>query len=153
MGILNGYVSDWVLWLILLVIFLVIEIATLGLTTIWFAGGALVACIASLCNLSMPIQIALFVIISVVLLIFTRPVATRYFNRNRVRTNADSLIGQTGVVLEQIDNINGRGTIRINGQEWTARSADDSLTIEKGQQVEILEIRGVKLIVKQKMEG
>jgi membrane protein implicated in regulation of membrane protease activity len=140
------------MWLILLVIFLVIEIATLGLTTIWFAGGALVACIASLFQLPMPVQIALFVIISVVLLIFTRPIAARYFNRDRVRTNADSLIGQTGIVLEQIDNIGGHGTIRINGQEWTARSADDTLVIEKEQQVEVLEIQGVKLIVKQKME-
>jgi membrane protein implicated in regulation of membrane protease activity len=153
MEIFNVYVSDWVLWLILLVIFLVIEIATLGLTTIWFAGGALVACIASLCQLSLPVQSVLFVIVSVVLLIFTRPVATRFFNRDRVRTNADSLIGQNGIVTEQIDNIVGHGIVCVNGQEWTARSADDSLTIEKGQQVEILEIRGVKLIVKQKMEG
>ena len=138
-------------WLVIVVVMAVIEIITLGLTTIWFAGGALVAFIASLFGAGLPIQIALFIIVSFLLLAFTRPFAVRFVNKDRVRTNAESLIGKEAVVLEDINNLKAEGMAGVNGQEWTARSADDTV-IEKDTVVEIVDIKGVKLIVKAKKE-
>lgn len=133
-------------WLILLCLFLLIEIATLGLTTIWFAGGALVAFIAALLGANLAVQIALFFIVALVLLIFTRPVAVRYFNKQRVATNSESLIGAEAKVTETIDNLNNEGTIVVNGLEWTARSAGNDIILA-GSAVRIVKIIGVKAIV------
>lgn len=139
-------------WLILFIVLIVIEIITLDLTTIWFAGGALVAFISSVAGVPNVVQFILFAGVSLVLLLFTRPMAVRFMNNSRTKTNADSLIGQTGVVTETIHNISGEGHIIINGMEWMARSEEDDVVIEKDQEVEILEISGAKLIVKKKKE-
>lgn len=138
-----------IIWLAILVVMVIIEIITLGLTTIWFAGGALVAFVASLLGAGLPVQIVLFVVVSFLLLLGTRPFAMKYFNKDRVKTNAESLIGTCGIVLEEIDNLHASGTVQVNGQEWSARSVDDS-PISKGKEVQIEEISGVKLIVKEK---
>lgn len=140
---------DGIVWLAILIIMVVIEIITLGLTTIWFAGGALIAFIASLLGAGIPLQVTLFVMISLVLLAGTRPLALKYFNRGRYRTNADSLLGEEAIVLQAIDNLHAKGLVQIRGQEWTARSADDVL-ISEGAKVLVKEISGVKLIVKEK---
>ncbi|MCD8398580.1 MAG: NfeD family protein [Lachnospiraceae bacterium] len=137
------------LWLAALVLFLAIEAITLGLTTIWFAGGALVAFVLAILQMSLGVQVAAFCAVSVLLLIFTRPAAARWLNRDRVRTNAQSLVGETAVVTERIDNLAGSGQVQVHGQYWTARSADQSLVIEKEKNVKIEEISGVKLIVKE----
>jgi len=139
-------------WLILFVILIVIEIVTLGLTTIWFAGGALVAFVASVLGAPLWVQIVLFFLVSVLLLFVTRPLALKYLNTNRTKTNVESLIGKTGVVTTDINNLQGEGSVTINGQEWTARTAKDEETIKKDQLVEIRAISGVKLIVEQKRE-
>lgn len=139
-------------WLILFIILLVIEIATLGLTTIWFAAGALVAFIAAVLGAGVGTQIILFFLASILLLFFTRPIAIKYLNKTRTKTNAESLVGKTAVVTESINNLNGVGTAVINGQEWTARTPSDEVTIEKDKRVTILEISGVKLIVEEKKE-
>lgn len=136
------------IWLGILILMVMIEIVTLGLTTIWFAGGALVAFVASLLGAGVPLQITLFIVVSVLLLIGTRPFAVKYFNRERVKTNAESLIGEIGIVLSDIDNLRATGAVQVNGQEWTARSKDNVL-IEKGREVRIEEISGVKLMVKE----
>lgn len=138
-----------VVWLAILVVLLIIEAITLGLTTIWFAGGALLAFAAAIAGLELLLQIAVFCIVSVLLLVVTRPVAVRYMNRDRVRTNAESLIGATAVVTETIDNLAGKGQAQVKGQDWTARAADDGCTIESGRTVRIKEIKGVKLIVEE----
>lgn len=140
---------EGIVWLAILIIMVVIEIVTLGLTTIWFAGGALVAFIASLLGAGLPIQVVLFILVSLLLLLGTRPLAVKYFNKDRVKTNAESLIGTVGIVMQEIDNLHAQGMVQVNGQEWTARSTDDTV-IEKGKEVLIEEIRGVKLIVKEK---
>ena len=140
------------IWLGILAVLLVIEAITAGLTTIWFAGGALIAAIASYVGAGVMAQILLFLCISLVLLIFTRPVAMKYFNKETIQTNANSLIGKTAVVIQDIDNLAQTGRVRINDIEWTARTADDSQKIGKGAVVLIEEIRGVKLIVKQNKE-
>ena len=98
-------------------------------------------------------QITLFLIVSVVLLLFTRPIAMKYFNKDRIRTNAESLIGRQAVVTEEIDNLPATGSVSINGQEWTARCVMDGIKIPKGTVVIIRAISGVKLIVEERREG
>ena len=136
-------------WLGAAAIFVVIEIITMGLTTIWFAGGALVGCSDS-AAFSLPLwsQIIAFVIVSVILLILTRPWALKYLNSRTVRTNADSLIGQTALVTQDIDNLNAKGQVKVKGQIWTARSISDDVQLHEGQKVMIESISGVKVIVK-----
>ncbi len=136
-------------WLLFLVALLIVEAATMGLTTIWFAGGALVACILAVAGTSLLTQVIVFCAVSLLLLIFTRPLARRWMERGRTRTNAESLIGETGVVTERIDNLASTGQVQVHGQFWTARSADDQQKIEKDQKVLIEQISGVKLIVKE----
>ena len=140
---------EGIFWLIVLVVMTVIEIITLGLTTVWFAGGALAAFIASLLGANIVVQVILFVVVSVLLLALTRPLAVEYLNKDRIRTNAESLIGKTAVVKQEIDNLNAQGQVSVDGQEWTARSVEEQV-ITKNVQVEIVEINGVKLMVRQK---
>ncbi|EOS26892.1 hypothetical protein C806_00484 [Lachnospiraceae bacterium 3-1] len=140
---------DGIFWLIVIVVMAIIEIITLGLTTIWFAGGALIAFIASLLGVNLLVQSILFVVISVILLAVTRPLAVEFFNTNRTKTNAESLIGKTAVVLQEIDNLRAKGMVSVDGQEWSARSVQDKI-IPNETQVEIVEISGVKLLVKEK---
>ncbi len=135
------------IWLAVFVVMVVIEIATLGLTTIWFAGGALVALIISLFNPPVAVQIAVFIVVSVVLLIFTRPIAAKHFNKKMVATNVDSVPGEIGIVSVNIDNIAATGTVMIKGMEWTARTESDDVKIEKGAKVKVLRVEGVKVIV------
>ena len=104
---------DAILWLAAVVVLLVIEIATLGLTTIWFAGGALIAGIAAVAGAGRVVQFVLFLIVSLILLIFTRPIAMRYLNTNRTRTNAESLIGKEAVVTQTIDILRLMASMRV----------------------------------------
>lgn len=136
-----------IIWTVLLVVLVAIEVATMGLTTIWFAAGALAATIAAACNAPLFIQIALFLIVSVLMLVFTRPVAVKYFNKDRVRTNVESLVGQKGIVTGEINNLKGCGQVTLNGMEWTARSVLQGCVIPEGSVVVVKEIHGVKLIV------
>ena len=142
---------EGVFWLFIVVVMAVIEIITLGLTTIWFAGGALVAFVASLLGANLAVQVALFVVVSVGLLALTRPLAVKFLNKGRESTNAESLIGTKAVVKQEIDNLNARGQVSVNGQEWTARSLEDKV-IKEGKTVEIAEISGVKLMVRETVE-
>lgn len=140
--------AESVFWLGLMIVLLVIELATMGLTTIWFAGGSLAAFIASMASAQLWLQIILFFGVSILLLIFTRPFAVHYINKNPARTNADSLIGKTGIVTEEISNLESQGQVQIQGQIWTARSAKEEVTMKPGEKVVVEEIRGVKLIVR-----
>ncbi len=134
-------------WLIALVVFLIIEIITLGLTTIWFAGGALVAFVASLVGAPVVVQIVLFFVVSLVLLLFTRPVVQKRLNDSREKTNVNSMVGKEGRVIEAIDNFSESGRIIVNGMEWTARAAQDEIKIPVDTKVTIQEIQGVKALV------
>lgn len=139
-------------WLIALAIFIVIEIITLGLTTIWFAGGALVAFIASIFGVDLLVQVIIFAAVSVILLYFTRPIAVKYVNNKTVKTNYESLIGQEARVLTTIDNFHSEGSADLNGQEWSARAKNDKEIIEPNTKVTVVDIVGVKLIVEVKKE-
>ena len=140
------------MWLIVLAVFLVIEAITVGLTTIWFAGGALAAFLLSLFHVSLEIQLLGFVIVSFVLLIFTRPFALKCLSGRVTRTNADSLIGSEVRVTEEINNQKGTGTVLAGGQEWTARSQDEETCYPPDTMVVVQSIQGVKLIVSRHKE-
>ncbi len=139
--------TNSIAWLILLAVLLIIEIITLGLTTIWFAGGALIAFIVSLFYDNLLLEIILFAAVSLLLLYFTRPYVIKYFNPKRIKTNYEGLIGKIALVTIAIDNLYAQGQVIVDGQEWSARSSDGS-KIEAGAKVTIQEISGVKLIVK-----
>ncbi len=140
--------SNWIMiWLVLLVIFLVIEMLTMGLATIWCAAGAVAALICALLGLHPGVQIAVFAVISGVLLLFTRPIAVKFFNRNRVRTNVESMIGKQGIVLTEIDNLAGTGQVQVDGMEWMSRNYIDDGLIEPGEVVIVRAVSGVKLMV------
>lgn len=137
-------------WLVLFVILLVIEIFTMGLTTIWFAGGALAALAAGVLGFGTVVQVLVFAVVSILLLIVTRPLAVRYFNQERQKTNAELLIGQQALVLEEIDTLKSVGRVEIKGQEWSAKTDDPDGKIEKNAVVVVDGIQGVKLIVRKK---
>ena len=139
---------ETIFWLILFVVLLVIEIFTMGLTTVWFAGGALVAFVLAFVGFDLPVQIIVFLLVSILLLVLTRPIAIKFFNQERQKTNADRLIGQRAVVIETIDTLHGTGRVEVNGMEWSAKVEDVTAVIETGAVVSIEGIQGVKLIVK-----
>lgn len=142
---------DAIYWLIFFIVLLVIEIITLGLTTIWFAGGALAAFVLSLMEVPLVVQWAVFCAVSLILLFATRPWAVRYFNgQKKEKTNVDSLIGKTAIVTSTISNLEGKGEVYVNGLTWTARAGEDSLVIEEDTHVTIVAVQGVKLIVEVK---
>ncbi len=138
---------DYIVWLIVFVVFAAVELSTMGLTCIWFSVGALAACIASLITDNWIIQMIVFIVVTILVLIFLRPIAIKYINNKAEKTNVDSIIGKTGKVITEIDNINAAGMISLNGVEWTARSVDNN-NIEKGALVEVVSVEGVKVIVK-----
>ena len=140
-----------IVWLIILALCLLVEIATLGLVTIWFAGGALVTFFVAMVTDSLLIQVVVFLVVSLLLLFFTRPFAKKFYNSKRTKTNVDSIIGEQCKVTETIDNFNGTGTVLLNGLEWTARSKDETV-IEAGVRVKVCAVDGVKVIVEKVTE-
>ncbi len=135
-------------WLIALVVFLVIEIVTLGLATIWFAAGALAAFAASMLNAPFGVQLVIFFTVSFLLLIFTRPLVQKRLNESRMKTNVNSMVGREGKVIEAIDNFNETGKVLINGMEWTARSVTEGAQIPVGSKVVVEKVQGVKVLVR-----
>lgn len=139
-------------WIIIFIVLLIIEIATLGLTTVWFAAGALAAFLAGILGAGLAVQIVLFLVVSIVLLVLTRPVALKYFNNKRQSTNVESMIGRQGVVLETIDTIKSQGLVEVDGETWSARTDEPEGVIPKDTVVSVEGVQGVKLIVKEKEE-
>ncbi|MDD3185562.1 MAG: NfeD family protein [Anaerostipes sp.] len=139
-----------VYWLIAVAVFLLIEIATLGLTSIWFAGGAIAAAILAGVGAPFYAQVILWILVSLSLFLVTRPIAQKYFNGKTEKTNAESLIGETAIVKETIENVQGKGIVFINGMDWSAKSTEIDVVISEGTEVIVEEIRGVNLIVKEK---
>ncbi len=133
-------------WLILFVVLIILELCTVNLTTIWFAFGALLAYVVSLFTDNVMIQTTVFLAVSVITLILTRPIVKKYLLTKPSRTNADMLIGKIGVVTKEITKTD-IGEVKIDGKYWSAK-ADKK--IKEGSKVEILAIEGVKLIVLEK---
>ena len=136
-------------WLIAAGVLIVLEMITLGLTSIWFAGGCLAGFFMALLGANIIVQSICALVVSIVLLVFTRPGAEKYFNHSRTKTNVDGLVGMTGRVLEEIDNKNERGKILLNGMEWTARGETDVI-IPIDAEVVVREIKGAHAVVTEK---
>ena len=134
------------IWLAGLVLFGIVEAATAGLTVIWFALGSLAALAATALGAQLWLQVTVFLVVSLVSLAVTRPLAQRYINQNKVATNADRCLGQTARVTETIDNMAARGAVYLDGKTWSARSEGEG-TIPAGTLVTVLRMEGVKLIV------
>ena len=136
---------SWV-WLVAAVLFGIVEALTAGLVSIWFVAGAAAALIGALLGAGTPIQAALFLAVSAAALAATRPLVRCFAKDGTVATNADRVLGQTGKVTEDIDNVSSTGAVYVDGKTWTARSADGSV-IPAGAAVQVLRMEGVKLFV------
>ena len=134
-------------WLGIIILLLIIEAVTVGLTTIWFAAGALVALIAGVLGLGVIGQIFLFLAVSLLLLFFTRPLVVKYMNPHKVRTNYEGAVDKTVKITERVDNINGMGKAILNGQEWTVRMQEEYNGLAEGELAKVVAVEGVKLIL------
>ena len=135
-----------ILWLGLMVLFLVIEAATVTMVSLWFAGGALAALIIAVLEGSFALQIIAFALVSTVMLALLRPIARKHFTPKLTRTNVDSIIGTEGYVTGDIDNVAATGTVKLGAMEWTARSVTGE-KISTGTLVKVEKIEGVKAFV------
>lgn len=133
--------------------FVLVELMTVGLTSIWFAAGSFVAFIIALLGGNVVVQGIVFILVSVVLLALTKPWAGKYINSRTVKTNVDSLVGERAVLTEDADSMKQTGKAVVNGQEWTVRPQDETQVIRKGELIEVVKISGVKLIVKRVKEA
>ena len=134
-------------WLTVMVILLIIEAIVPGLVSIWFAAGSLFAVIASAIGAPVWLQILIFISISLLSLILTRPLVKKYINSRTEHTNADAAIGKECIVTSPVDNIAGTGSAKVDGKEWTARSTDDKVLFEKNEHAIVSSIEGVKLML------
>ena len=136
-----------IFWLVAVIVLGIAEAVTVGLVTIWFAIGALAALISSLFGGPLWLQILLFIVVTAVTLITTRPLVRKYFGKGTHKpTNADMVIGKEAHVTEDINNLMGTGAVKCMGKDWSARS-ENGETIAKGEIVTAVKIEGVKLIV------
>ncbi|MEG1857704.1 MAG: NfeD family protein [Pseudoflavonifractor sp.] len=133
-------------WLVALIVFAVAEAITVGLTSTWFALGALCALIVSVFTDNLVLQGGVFLAVSLVTLALLRPLAKRYMMPRQTATNADRAIGREAVVTEEINNLKGCGGVTVGGVHWTARSDNDA-PIPAEATVRVLRIEGAKLIV------
>lgn len=137
---------DPIIWLLVLIAFAVGEALTVGLTSIWFAVGALGALITAGLGFGFWPQIIVFLLLSGVTLALVRPLAKKVLKPGYSATNADRVIGAVGLVTEEVDNMAGKGLVNLSGQVWSARAQDEQ-NIPAGQEVRVLRIQGVKVIV------
>ncbi len=139
----------WLIWLILSGAFLIGEIFTVSFLLFWFGIGAFLALLTSLVTDSILIQIIVFAISTTLMIIFMKPLVKKFFKENNeVKSNTDSLIGKNGIVVKEINNVESKGQIKVNGELWSAFSDNFSEIIEVGSTVCIEDIKGVKLKVK-----
>ena len=139
----------YIIWAAAILILGVLEGITVQLVSIWFVFGAVAALVASVCGANLAVQIIVFIAVSVISLLVTRPLVKKKLTANKQPTNADRCLGQDGVVCEKIDNLEPSGLVKVDGKIWTARTADGSI-IEPESIVKIEKIEGVKLIVSKK---
>ena len=137
------------IWLIIMAVMIVVEISVPGLVSIWFAAGSLVAYVSSLLGAGTAVQVMVFVLVSLLLLLLTRPLAQKYINMRAPKTNKDSIPGRSAIVTEEVNNLAATGQVTIDGLPWTARSAGEEI-IPVGEEVVVEKIEGVKCIVKRK---
>lgn len=137
-----------VAWIVFIIGFIIAELISVGLTSIWFAAGSLVALVIAAAGGPVWLQLVAFIAVSLILLIATRPWAKKYLNSRAQHTNADRVIGTKLIVEERVSNREQTGKATVMGQEWTVRAEEDSEIFEVGETAEIVAISGVKLIIK-----
>lgn len=138
----------YIVWICAAVLFGIFEALTVQLVSVWFVVGSVAALVSSLCAAKLYVQIIVFILVSILMLLITRPLVKKKLEVKAQPTNADRSIGKTAIVIEDIDNINATGQVKVDGQIWTARSKNSSI-IKKGTNVTVEKIDGVKLIVKE----
>lgn len=143
-------IDSMYIWVAVIILCVAIEAFSLDLASIWFGAGGVAALIAASIGLGVPAQFVIFILFSAVLLILARPFCLKFLRTKAEPTNADRIIGEAAIVVEDIDNMQETGEIKVFGQLWTARSADDA-PIPKGAAVKVIAIRGVKAIVERAM--
>ena len=137
----------WIFWLIASGIFFIGEMATTGFLIFWLGFGALAAMGVSFLTTNLLIQLAVFAIVSILLIILTKPLVNKYIHQGEtVPTNAYSIIGKKGIVTKQISNIDGVGQVKIGGEIWSAVSCDNT-EIAPDTEVTVKKIEGVKVVV------
>ncbi len=139
--------SPWVIWLIASAVMFIMEIFTVSFLLFFPAVGAFLAFLCAIFKATMEVQISVFVISSILLIVFIRPIVTKFFKTNNVAMNSQSVVGKNAIVIKEINNLHGRGQVKVAGEIWTAVSSNDE-DIEEGATVIVLKIEGVKLIVK-----
>ena len=135
-----------IIWLVLMVICLVVEALTVSMVTLWFAAGAVVALLLSLLHLQVWVQVVVFFVVSIALLACMRPMFRRHVAPKLTPTNVDAIVGTRAVVTAEIDNVCAAGQVKLNGMDWSARSATGEI-IPAGTQVRVERVEGVKLFV------
>lgn len=133
------------LWAALIVVFVVGEIIMTNLICIWFAGGAFAAMLADLFHVSTVVQVIIFLVVSLILLLATRPYAKKRLDFKKQKTNLDAIVGKEAVVTEEIKGLEP-GAVKIEGKVWTAKCSSES-TLSPGETVIVKEIKGVTLLV------
>ncbi len=137
-----------IIWLIAAIVLAVIELSTMGLITIWFAIGAVVAMLAALLGANIWVQLILFILVSIIVLVAVRPLAEKYLNKNIKKTNIDAVIGKKLVAKTDINNLKGTGKVDYEGSTWLAATESDEEKIAAGEEVEVVKVKGAKLIVR-----
>ena len=135
-----------IFWLAAFIVFAIGEAVTVGLVSVWFAVGALAALFATALGAGLWLQITVFLGVSALALALFKPLSSKFLKPRVSATNADRVIGSAALVTETIDNTQAKGQVRVNGQVWSARSAQD-IVIPAGTDVKVLRIEGVKVIV------
>ena len=143
---MNGFM---IMWLLFAIIFLLLELSTVNLVSVWFVAGAAFAMLAAALGFSLGVQMGVFIVVTALLLIFTKPAVKKKLLQKTHATNFDRIIGKEGIVTQKIDSARGSGQVKVMGSIWSAKS-DDGSDLEVDTRVEILDIEGVKVIVKKK---
>ena len=139
--------SMWLVWLILAGVFFIAEILTTGFLIFWLGVGSVLALLVSLVLDNLAIQIAVFAVSSIVLIFLTKPFTKKFIEKDKIPTNIDSIIGKKGIVVKDINPIESVGQVKVNGELWSAKT-ENNIEIKEGTEVEIVEIVGVKLVVR-----
>ena len=143
--------TEAIFWLVVMIVFLILEMITISLVSIWFVGGSLAAFLVSFATGTIWIQAVVFLGVSLVLLLLIRPMAQKLGvkQKDQIRSGAQALVGKRAIVTESIDNLHAKGAVQVNGQFWSAKSADDDVLINKDSVVVISEVDGVRLVVEE----
>lgn len=140
-------------WLLLFAVLMVLEMITMKLWALWFAGGAIAAALTACFRVSFTVQLLVFAGVSAVLLFWVRPTAVKYFNKKRTQASAEKMIGRQAIVISEIDNRQGIGQVTVGKKEWSAENQNGEETLPVGSVVIVRDVKGKRLIVEEKKLG